>query len=63
MHTHSWYLLELFVKFILNINNEHAQEDCRPGVIFAFCSNEESYLEKLGYPVLYFKAEIQNPSD
>ena len=46
--------MELFIgKFILNINNEHAQDYSCPGATFAFCSHGESYLGKAGYLVLY----------
>ena len=42
--THFWCFLELFIgKFILNINNEHAQDYSCRGATFAFCS----YGEKL----------------
>ena len=40
--TYFWCCLELFIeKFILNINNEHAQAYSCPGVTFAFCSHGE----------------------
>ena len=38
--TYFWCFLELFIwNFILNINNEHAQNYSCPGATFAFCSN------------------------
>ena len=40
--TYYWCFLELFIeKFILNINNEHAQGYSCPGATFAFCSHGE----------------------
>ena len=40
--TYFWYFLELFIrKFILNVNNEHAQDYSCPGATFAFCSHGE----------------------
>ena len=48
-------LMELFVvKFILNTENERAQDYSRPEATFAFCLHEEkSPLCKTGYPMLY----------
>ena len=43
--------LELFIwKFILNINNEHAQEYYCPGATFAFCSHGEKLPRQGGLP-------------
>ena len=43
--------MELFIeKFILNINNEHAQDYSCPGATFAFCSNEEKLPRQGGLP-------------
>ena len=40
--TYFWCFLELFIlKFILNINNEDAQDYSCPGAIFEFCSHGE----------------------
>ena len=43
--------LELFIeKFILNINNEHAQGYSCPGATFAFCSHREKLPRQGGIP-------------
>ena len=49
--TYFWCFLELFYwKFILNINNEHAQDYSCPGATFAFCSHGEKLPRKGGLP-------------
>ena len=49
-----WCFLELFtVKFIPNIDDEHAQDYSCPGATSAFCSHGESYPGKAGYKILY----------
>ena len=49
--TYFWCCLELFIeKFILNINNEHAQDYSCPGVTFAFCSPGEKLPRQGGLP-------------
>ena len=49
--TYFWCCLELFIeKFILNINNEHAQDYSCPGVTFAFCSHGEKLPRQGGLP-------------
>ena len=46
-----WCFLERFIeKFILNINNEHAQDYCCPGATFAFCSHGEKLPRQGGLP-------------
>ena len=46
--------LVLFIeKFILNINNEHAQDYSCPGQLLRSVHMEKSYLGKAGYLVLY----------
>ena len=48
---HIYLFLELFIeKFILNINNEHAQDYSCPGVTFAFCSHREKLPRQSGLP-------------
>ena len=42
------YFSGILGKFILNINNEHAQGYSFPVATFAFCSHGESYLGKAG---------------
>ena len=42
-------VLEL-LKFILNINNEHAQDYSCPGATFAFCSHGEKLPRQGGLP-------------
>ena len=43
--------MELFIeKFILNINNEHAQDHSCPGATFALCSYEEKLPRQGGLP-------------
>ena len=42
MFTYFWCFLVLFIgKFILNINNEYAQDYSCPGATFAFCAHGE----------------------
>ena len=49
-----WCFLEPFIeKFILNINNEHAQDYSCPGQLLRSVHMEKSYLGKADYPVLY----------
>ena len=49
--TYFWCFLELFIeKFILNINNEHAQDYSCPGATFAFCSHGEKLPRQGGLP-------------
>ena len=49
--TYFWCVLELFIgKFILNINNEHAQDYSCPGATFAFCSHGEKLPRQGGLP-------------
>ena len=49
--TYFWCFLELFYwKFILNINNEHAQDYSCPGATFAFCSHGEKLPWQGGLP-------------
>ena len=49
--TYFWCFLELFIeKFILNINNEHAQAYSCPGATFAFCSHGEKLPRQGGLP-------------
>ena len=49
--TYFWCFLELFYwKFILNINNEHAQDYSCPGATFAFCSHGETLPRQGGLP-------------
>ena len=49
--TYFWCFLELFIeKFILNINDEHAQDYSCPGVTFAFCSHGEKLPRQGGLP-------------
>ena len=51
--TYFWYFLELFIeKYILNINNEHAQDYSCPGVTFAFCSHGEKLPQQGGLPAV-----------
>ena len=51
MFTYFWSFLELFIeKFILNINNEHAQDYSCPGATFAFCSHGEKLPRQGGWP-------------
>ena len=51
MFTYFWSFLELFIeKFILNINNEHAQDYSCPGATFAFCSHGEKLPRQGGCP-------------
>ena len=51
MFTYFWCFLELFIeKFILNINNEHAQDYSCPGATFAFCSHGEKLPRQGGLP-------------
>ena len=38
------------MKFIPNINNEHAQDYSCPGATFAFCSHGEELLRQDGLP-------------
>ena len=46
-----WCFLKLFVDiFILNINNEHAQDYSCPGATFAFCSHGEKLPRQGGSP-------------
>ena len=40
-------------KFILNINNEYAQDYSCPGQLLRSVHMEKNYLGKAGYPVLY----------
>ena len=49
--TYFWCFLELFTgKFILNINNEHAQDCSCPGATFAFCWHGEKLPRQAGLP-------------
>ena len=49
--TYFWCFLELFIeKFILNINNKHAQDYSWSGATFAFCSNGEKLPRQGGLP-------------
>ena len=49
--TYFWCFLGLFIeKFILNINNEHAQDYFCPGATFAFCSHGEKLPRQGGLP-------------
>ena len=51
MFTYFWCFLEIFIrKFILNINNEHAQDYSCPGATFAFCSHGEQLPRQGGLP-------------
>ena len=51
MFTYLWCFLELFIgKFILNINNEHAQDYSCPVATFAFCSHGEKLPRQGGLP-------------
>ena len=51
MFTYCWCFLELFIeKFILNINNERAQDYSCPGATFAFCSHGEKLPRQGGLP-------------
>ena len=51
MFTYFWSFLELFIeKFILNINNEHAQDYSCPRATFAFCSHGEKLPRQGGWP-------------
>ena len=46
-----YLFLVLFIeKFILNINNEHAQDYSSPGATFAFCSHGEKLPRQGGLP-------------
>ena len=49
--TYFWCFLELFIeKFILNINNEHAQDYSRPWATFAFSLHGERLPRQGGLP-------------
>ena len=49
--TYFWCFLEIFIeKFILNINNEHAQDYSCPRATFAFCSHREKLPRQGGLP-------------
>ena len=49
--TYFWCFLELFIeKFILNINDEHAQDHSCPGATFTFCSHGEKLPRQGGLP-------------
>ena len=49
--TYFWCFLELFIeKFILNINNKHAQDYFCPGATIAFCSHGEKLPQQGGLP-------------
>ena len=49
--TYFWCILKLYIgKYILNINNEHAQDYSYPGTTFAFCSHWEKLPRQGGLP-------------
>ena len=51
MFTYLWRFLGLFIgKFILNINNEHAQDYSCSGATFTFCSHGEKLPQQGGLP-------------
>ena len=51
MLTYFWCFLELFIgKFILNINNKHAQDYSCPGATFELCSHGEKVPRQGGLP-------------
>ena len=51
MFTYCWCFLELFIeKFILNNNNEHAQDYSCPGATFVLCSHGEKLPRQGGLP-------------
>ena len=53
--TYLWCFLELFIgkfhwEIILNVNDEHAQEESCTGATFAFCSHGEELPRQGGLP-------------